>query len=325
MLELSEVVVIHRRSQPLFSRLRAKPPSVIRALDGVTLKLGPSESLGLIGESGSGKTTLGRAIIGLQPVTAGSIRFEGRELAGLSEGGYRSVRRHVSMIFQDPVASLSPRKRVGELLLEPHLIHRVDGGDKASRAADLLDTVGLDPALARAYPHQLSGGQARRVGIARAMALNPRLIIADEPTAGLDVSVQSEVINLMVELQARTAVSYLFITHNLALARHVCDRLAIIYRGMLCEVGPTEVVLANPSHPYTRLLVAGVSTSPHGVIAHAGTRPAPPVEAASQDGCPFAAHCDHARTLCREVCPAHVDMPGGQSVSCHYPISPGAH
>jgi len=323
MLEVNSVVVEHRHRQSMFSRMSARQSSAIRALDAVTLQLGARETLGLIGESGSGKTTLGRAIIGLQPVADGSILFHGRELVGLNDREYRPVRRQMAMIFQDPVASLSPRKTVGALLFEPYLIHGVHADAGSARVDALLETVGLDPGLARAYPHQLSGGQARRVGIARAIALNPQLIIADEPTAGLDVSVQGEVINLMIELQERTAVSYLFITHNLALARQSCDRLAILYRGMLCEIGPTEAILSSPAHPYTRRLVASVSTAPHAEVMDTTDRAIPSAVATRPPGCLFSDRCDSGDDRCRALRPPAIPMADGRSVSCHHPVDPG--
>lgn len=306
MLEVTDLVVSYRRSGA----------ASVRALDGVSIDLRAGETLGVIGESGSGKTTLGRAIIGLQPADAGSIKFEGQELANLGEGAYRAVRKRMSMIFQDPTGSLSPRKTVRALLEEPARIHDVRGLLEEGRVEGLLRSVGLDPGVADAYPHQLSGGQARRVGIARAIALDPRLVIADEPTAGLDMSVQGEVVNLMLELQARNGMAYLFITHNLALARLVCDRIAIVYRGVLVETGKATAVFSRPSHPYTSLLADRL-----GAIRTAEARTVPASAAAPpRAGCIFVARCPRMQPACAESRPSSRATPDGGSVRCHFPI-----
>ncbi|MSP48720.1 MAG: ABC transporter ATP-binding protein, partial [Alphaproteobacteria bacterium] len=232
-------------------------PYIDAVLD-VSLSVRAGETLGLVGESGSGKTTLARAVLGLVPIHSGSIALDGRELVGLKESEYRSVRRQLGMMFQDPVASLSPRKTVGGLLAEPFHIHRIRDVDIDKEARRLLAIVGLHEGFLSAYAHQLSGGQARRVGVARTLALKPKLIMADEPTAGLDVSVQGEILNLMNELQQEFGLSYLIVTHNLPVIRHVSDRLAIMYLGRLVEQGPTRTVFARPAHPYTQALVAAV-------------------------------------------------------------------
>jgi len=319
MIEIKDLVVIHRQRglQRLFHR--RNPNFDQRTIDGVSLQLGAGETLGLIGESGSGKTTLGRSIIGLQRVTSGSIRFESRELVGMDEALYRKVRRRMSMIFQDPIGSLSPRKTVGELLLEPCSIHDVPVAGSADWVTGLLQRVGLDPEVATSYPHQLSGGQARRVGVARAISLEPGLIIADEPTAGLDLSVQSEVVNLLNDLQRTSGVAYLFITHNLELASRICDRLAILFRGVIVETGPASSVFAAPAHPYTRRLVAkrGDRTREPSVIEVPNMGG---VHEVNPQACVFSTRCSFARSRCHESRPSPQPLADGRVVSCHYPL-----
>ena len=230
----------------------------IDAVMHVSFSLMQGETFGLVGESGSGKTTLGRAVIGLVEAAEGSITVDGHELIGLDEARYRAVRRNMAMMFQDPVASLSPRKTVRNIITEPFRIHGIAGRDVARDSRRLLNLVGLHEGFLGAYPHQLSGGQARRVGVARALALEPRIIIADEPTAGLDVSVQGEILNLMNRLQRELGLAYLIITHNLPVVRHVSDRLAIMYLGRFVETGTTQEIFTRPAHPYTLGLLAAV-------------------------------------------------------------------
>jgi oligopeptide/dipeptide ABC transporter ATP-binding protein len=211
-----------------------------------------------VGESGSGKTTLGLTILGLVRAHSGSVRFEQRELIGLSEGQFKPLRRDMAMMFQDPVGSLSPRLSVQGLIAEPFEFAGIGGGNRVDEALELCRMVNLPTNFLSRYPHELSGGQARRVGVARALALRPKLIIADEPTAGLDVSVQGEILNLMARLQREHGLSYLIITHNLPVVRHIADRLAIMYLGRLVEYGECKLLFDNPSHPYTEALVNGV-------------------------------------------------------------------
>ena len=319
LLEIEALSVRYRRLGSLESLFAPRAARYLAALRGVSLSLCAGETLGLIGESGSGKSTLGRTIIGLERAFAGSIRFDGRELVGLSEGPYRAVRREIAMIFQDSVASLSPRQSVYQLIVEPFVIHGHGGRSLKTRAAELLEAVGLPVSMLSAHPHQLSGGEARRVGIARALALEPRIILADEPTAGLDVSVQGEIVNLMNQLQEQRGIAYLLITHNLSIARHACDRLAILYRGSICETGPAERVLSNPLHPYTDALLR---STPHAdplrrreveIAEDDGSRPS--------DGCPFSRCCRHAADRCRSEFPELRDLGAHRRVRCHFPLT----
>ena len=322
MIEIKDLVVTHLQRGLRWSWREQRARVDRRTIDSVSLDLAAGENLGLIGESGSGKTTLGRSIIGLQKVSSGSIIFEGRELVGLRDSAYRKVRRRMSMIFQDPVGSLSPRKTIAELLHEPCIIHGVELANSEHWVAELLQRVGLDPAVAASYPHQLSGGQARRVGVARAIALEPGLVIADEPTAGLDLSVQSEVVNLLIDLQRMTGVGYLFITHNLALASRICDRLAILFRGVVVETGPASSVFSMPAHPYTRQLVTkrGTQTRSPSVVQ---SMPAAALDDTNRRGCVFAARCTLAQSRCHESRPPPRSLAEGRVVSCHYPLVSG--
>ena len=231
----------------------------MRAVDDVSFSIGAGETFGLVGESGSGKTTTGRCIIRLIEPTSGEIRFKNENLGAISGRALRQMRRHLQIVFQDPYSSLNPRMRVGAIVEEPLGIHRL--GTRESRAArvrELLTLVGLDPADVRKYPREFSGGQRQRIGIARALALEPSLIVCDEPVSSLDVSVQAQVVNLLLELQHRLGLTYLFIAHDLRLVRQICDRVAVMYRGRLVEVAPAERLFDAPQHPYTRALLSAI-------------------------------------------------------------------
>src|SRR3954453_4504328 len=236
---------------------RDRDPFVDAVLD-VSLALDPGRTLALVGESGSGKTTLGRAVLGLVPAQAGTVRLGGADLSAGTRRVPSAFRREAAFVFQDPVASLSPRMRVGALLSEPFAIHRVKSVDRPREVGRLLDLVALPATFAGRYPHELSGGQARRVGVARALALSPRFIIADEPTSGLDVSAASSVLNLMKDLGRQLGLTYLIITHNLNTLGYVADRIAVMYLGRIVEVGTAEAIFGRPSHPYTRALLSAV-------------------------------------------------------------------
>jgi peptide/nickel transport system ATP-binding protein len=300
--------------------LTSGSPRRIEAVAGVSLDIATAETFAVVGESGSGKTTLARAINGLVPVSAGSIAFDGRQLTGLSEAAMGAVRRQMSMIFQDPVGSLSPRLTVRAILAEPFHVHKMAGRDLESRIERLLGLVGLTADFAERYPHQLSGGQARRVGVARAITLEPKLVIADEPTAGLDVSVQGEVLNLLNELQARLGIAILIITHNLNVVRHVADRMAIMYLGRIVEEGPTETIFAAPRHPYTlALLSANPEPDPDAVIDRIELQGEVPSLLQRPAGCEFHTRCPWAAGRCRSEAPAITDLGGGRRFTCHFP------
>ena len=320
LLEVAELAVTFATRRGLTERL-AGATGRVEAVAGVSLALDRGTTLALVGESGSGKTTLARAVAGLLPIARGEIRFDGLVVPGRGRAERTRLRREVAMVFQDPVGSLSPRLRVRELLAEPFAIHRVRR-KICAEVARLLDLVGLPMSLADRFPHQLSGGQARRVGVARALALDPRLLIADEPTAGLDVSVQGEVLNLLGDLRERLGLAMLIITHNLHIARHVADDVAILYLGRIVEHGSAEAVFAAPRHPYAKaLLSAGPEPDPgrrarrlklHGEVPSPRARPS---------GCEFHVRCPLARPLCTAQPPA-LSREAGHQFTCHFPLGP---
>lgn len=296
----------------------------IQAVAGVSFALQRAQTFALVGESGSGKTTLARAINGLQRIHGGSVTFDGQRIDQLDDAQMKPYRRRMAMMFQDPVGSLSPRMKVNELLAEPFRIHRDSTDDMAGQTQRLLSQVGLPTQLGNRYPHQLSGGQARRVGVARAIALEPALIVADEPTAGLDVSVQGEVLNLLMELRERMDLAMLFISHNLHVVQHVADRVAVMYLGRFVESGPTRQVFSAPRHPYTKALL---SANPEPDPNRARERITLPAEVPSllarPGGCEFHPRCPWAQPRCASDAPPATRQ-GDDIVACHYPLSPTA-
>jgi oligopeptide transport system ATP-binding protein len=233
--------------------------SVIRAVDDVSFAIEKGETFGLVGESGSGKTTTGRCILRLIEPTTGEVLFDGRDVLALSRGDLRRARRDMQIVFQDPYSSLNPRMRVDEIVEEPLVIHRLGSKvERRERVKELFSLVGLNPDHLQRYPHEFSGGQRQRIGLARALALNPSLIIADEPVSALDVSVQAQVVNLLMELQQRLKLTYLFIAHDLRLVEHICGRVAVMYLGRIVEMGETAKLFASPQHPYTRALLSAI-------------------------------------------------------------------
>ncbi len=317
LLQIEKLSVKFPLAGGLFEALIPGRKRSIDVLDNISLVLNSGETLGLVGESGSGKTTLARAILGLSPIAAGTISFNGAELR--SRQSFAAMRRSSAMMFQDPVASLSPRMSVGALLTEPFIIHRAAMPDRKSRAEELLLRVGLSKDMASRYPHELSGGQARRVGVARALALHPRLVIADEPTAGLDVSVQGEILNLMTELKTAMGLSYLIITHNLAMVRHVSDRIAVMYLGRLVEVGPTREIFKTPLHPYAKSLIASEpQPDPRKRRADLAIKGEIPSVLNRPMGCEFHTRCAIARERCRNEAPQLRALAPSRLVRCHF-------
>ncbi len=254
LLEVGHLVKSFSRSRGLFAAA-----SVVRAVDDVSFAIDEGETFGLVGESGSGKTTTGRCLLRLIEPDSGEVRFRGEDVLAFSKARLREARRDMQIVFQDPYSSLNPRMRAGTIVEEPLVIHRI--GDRASRRArveELFELVGLDASQLARYPHQFSGGQRQRIGLARALALNPSLIVADEPVSALDVSVQAQVVNLLMDLQARLKLTYLFIAHDLRLVRHICSRVAVMYLGRIVEMGTTEALFAAPAHPYTQALLSAI-------------------------------------------------------------------
>ena len=234
-------------------------PAIVTAVDDVSLTISEGEVVGLVGESGSGKTTLARCALRLIEPTAGDVTFRGESVLAVSRTRLRELRRQMQIVFQDPFTSLDPRMRVGSIVQEPLDIHRVGTkADRRARVAELLTLVGLDVSLARRYPREFSGGQRQRIGLARALAVNPSLIVADEPVSALDVSVQAQIVNLLLELRERLGLTYLFIAHDLRLVEHICNRTAVMYRARLVEIGPTRMLFTSPRHPYTEALLSAV-------------------------------------------------------------------
>ena len=321
LLEVSDLSVRFRIIGAIRARIRGVRNPFVDAVLNASLALASGKTLGLVGESGSGKTTLGRAVMGLVPALSGRVRFEGRDVLGLPPAEFKPLRRDMAMMFQDPVGSLSPRQTLKSLITEPFEIHRPEGCDIDAEADRLCDMVRLPRSFLTRYPHELSGGQARRVGVARALALNPKLIIADEPTAGLDVSVQGEILNLMGELQAEHGLGYLIISHNLPVVRHICDRLAIMYLGRLVERGECESIFERPAHPYTEALVRGVPQPDpdkrRTLLSIAGEVPSvtnrPP-------GCEFHPRCKYVTQRCKSERPGETALRDGRVVACHHPL-----
>jgi oligopeptide/dipeptide ABC transporter ATP-binding protein len=283
------------RHFPIRRGVFGRTVGAIRAVDGVSFDVGRGETLGLVGESGSGKTTTGRTLLRLIEPTSGSIEFDGIDVASMNRAQLRRLRRRAQIVFQDPYGSLNPRLTVGDAIAEVLDVHALARGRRAQRVDELLDIVGLRPEHARRYPHEFSGGQRQRVGIARALAVEPDFIVCDEPVSALDVSVQAQVLNLLRSLQQRLGIACLFIAHDLAVVRHMSDRIAVMYLGQIVEIGPAAAVIANPVHPYTRALLSAVPRVQQGRrrpdrIILRGESPDP---AAPPPGCPFHPRCSH--------------------------------
>ena len=295
----------------------------VNAVAGVDLDLLPGETLAVVGESGCGKSTLARSLLRLIEPTAGSVRFLGQDVLALGPAALRRQRREMQLVFQDPMASLDPRFTIGRTLAEPMLVHGVGtGAERRQRVAGLLALVGLDPAAAERYPHEFSGGQRQRIAIARAIALEPRLVVLDEPVSALDVSIQSQVLNLLMDLRARLGLTYLFITHDLAVVGAIADRVAVMYLGRIVEDAPVDRLFAAPAHPYTQALIAAVPVpDPTRRRAHAEVRGEPPSPEHPPPGCPFHPRCPMAEAICRTDPPEPVVVEPAHLARCHFALS----
>jgi oligopeptide/dipeptide ABC transporter ATP-binding protein len=302
----------------------------VQAVDGVSLTIGRGQTLGLVGETGCGKSTLARCIAGLIPATSGTVTFEGKNITNLSRRAMRPFRREIQMIFQDPYGSLNPRRRVGAIIGDPFVIHRTAGAAQRKKAVqELMERVGLNPEHYNRFPAEFSGGQRQRIGVARALALRPKLIICDEPVSALDVSIQAQVLNLLSDLQDDFGLSYLFIAHDLEVVRHVSDAVIVMYLGRIAEAGPSKPVYETPRHPYTAaLLSAAPAADPDAAAARqriilTGDVPSPINPPA---GCRFHPRCPKAQELCSQQEPPLESKAGDPDVhvtACHFPVEAG--
>jgi oligopeptide transport system ATP-binding protein len=306
---------------PLRRGIWQRTVGTLRAVDDVSFQVARGETLGLVGESGCGKTTIARTIVRLSKPTSGQVIFEGRNLDGLSARELRKIRPKMQMIFQDPYASLNPRMNVGGLVGEPLLEHsRSTKAERRERVAELLNIVGLDSKFVGRYPHEFSGGQQQRIGIARALVLNPDLIICDEPTSALDVSIQAQIVNLLEDVQARFGLTYLFISHDLGMIRHMCDRVAVMYLGKIVEMGSAEDIYRRAQHPYTKALLSSVplprpkAGRERGRMVLSGELPSP---ADPPAGCRFSTRCPRVEPRCREREPELHEVASHHEAACH--------
>jgi len=307
---------------PIMKGVFRRQVGAVRAVDGVTFDIRRGETLGLVGESGSGKSTAGRVILQLDQATDGEIKFEDIELTRTTGNKLRSLRPRMQMIFQDPHASLNPRMTVASIVGEPLIEHnKAKGEERKKRIEELLSLVGLEPKHANRYPHEFSGGQRQRIGIARAIALNPDFIVADEPIAALDVSIQAQVVNLLEELQDALGLTYLFISHDLSMVRHIADRVAVMYLGKIMELGTVDQLYNEPKHPYTKALLSAVPVPDPKIEASReriileGDIPSP---ANPPPGCPFNTRCPLAQEKCVVEVPEWRELNPGRWVACHF-------
>jgi oligopeptide/dipeptide ABC transporter ATP-binding protein len=296
----------------------------VHAVDDVSFTIHEGETLGVVGESGCGKTTLARCLIRLLDPTEGKIVFRDRDITSAGRKELGPVRREMQMVFQDPQASLNPRKRVGQIVGAPLRLHGADSAEEARRVRELLDLVGLSPEHVNRFPHEFSGGQRQRIGIARALAVDPKLIMLDEPVSALDVSIQAQVINLLDDLQDELGLSYVFVAHDLSVVRHVSDRIAVMYLGKIVELSPAEELYVKPIHPYTSALLSAIPLpDPQRHRARkrvvVGGEPPSPIDPPS--GCRFHTRCPYATEVCREVEPPLTEYPGGHMAACHHPLN----
>ncbi len=303
---------------PVRGGLLGREVARVRAVDGVSFTVNEGETLGLVGESGCGKSTLGRTVLRLLEPTAGSVRFDGRDISHLGQRDLRPLRREMQMIFQDPYSSLNPRMRVGDIVGEAFAIHDLaHGPERERRVAEILQRCGLRPDVVDRYPHEFSGGQRQRIGIARALAVSPKLVVADEPISALDVSIQAQIVNLLLDLQQEFKLTYVFVSHDLKVVEFIADRVAVMYLGRMVEIAPAARIYAEPSHPYTQALLSAVPTIDPAKrrkrVILEGDVPSP---MNPPKGCAFHPRCPDAGKRCAEEAPPLVQLGGGHSTAC---------
>lgn len=304
---------------PIYSGILQRQTGSVKAVDGVSFEIHQGETFGLVGESGCGKSTTGKSLLRLIQVTSGEVWFEGKNIMSVPESVMRNLRKDMQIIFQDPFASLNPRMTVNQILEEPMIVHGIgDAKERKQQVRALLEVVGLDNYHASRYPHEFSGGQRQRIGIARALALRPKLVIADEPVSALDVSVQSQILNLLKDLQERFNLTYLFISHDLGVVRHICDRIGVMYLGKIVEIGASNQIYESPAHPYTKALLSAVPIADPKAkrerIILQGDVPSP---AQPPTGCSFHPRCSFVLDVCRVVTPQLKEIEPGHWVACH--------
>lgn len=305
---------------PVIGGIFSRPVGWVKAVDNVSFHIYEGETFALVGESGSGKTTAGKTIIRLYEPTKGKIFFEEKEITKLSTSQMRPLRKDMQIIFQDPYGSLNPRMPIGEMIREPLMVHGIGTKkEQEERVVEIMKLVGLRPEYVRRYPHEFSGGQRQRIGIARAIVLNPKLVVADEPVSALDASIQAQVLNLLLELQQKLALTYLFIAHNLAVVRHVSDRIGVMYLGKVVEVAETKELFSTPLHPYTQALLSAIPIPDPEIkkerILLQGDIPSP---INPPSGCRFRTRCRFAKDICKEQEPPLIDVGGEHYVACHF-------
>ena len=305
---------------PIYAGIFRRQVGVIKAVDDVSFDIGRGETLGVVGESGCGKSTTGRAVIRLYKPTAGSIFIDGKDISRTKGDALRRLRPSMQMIFQDPQACLNPRMTVGSIIAEPLDEHRRDmsRAERQDKVRALLDQVGMNPDFANRYPHEFSGGQRQRIGIARALALDPKFIVCDEPIAALDVSIQAQVVNLLEDLQDRLGLTYLFISHDLSMVRHIADRVAVMYLGKVVELASRDALYESPRHPYTKALLSAVPTVEKRSVERIILQGDVPSPANPPSGCVFRTRCPVAEARCAAEVPAFRKLADGRGVACHF-------